>query len=143
MGLIDRLFLDDPTLGVKGMRDELRDQGFEYNDKRIRRLMRKMCLMPIYNKRNLSRLGLAKYIHPYLLRHLRMERPNQVWAIDITYIPMRRGFLYLTAIIDVCSRFVVGWQLSNSLAKGTQATLLWDVVGRYGKPEIINSGQGV
>ena len=119
MGLIDRLFLDDPTLGVKGMRDELRDQGFEYNDKRIRRLMRKMCLMPIYNKRNLSRLGLAKYIHPYL-----------------------RGFLYLTAIIDVYSRFVVGWQLSNSLDKETQTTLLRDAVGRYGKPEIINSDQG-
>ena len=101
------------------MRDELRDQGFEYNDKRIRRLMRKMCLMPIYNKRNLSRLGLAKYIHPYL-----------------------RGFLYLTAIIDVYSRFVVGWQLSNSLDKETQTTLLRDAVGRYDKPEIINSDQG-
>lgn len=142
MGLIDRLFLEDPTLGVKCMRDELRDQGFEYNDKRIRRLMRKMCLMPIYNKRNLSRLGLAKYIHPYLLRPLRIERPNQVWAIDITYIPMRRGFLYLTAIIDVYSRFIVGWQLSNSLDKETQTTLVREAVRRHGKPEIINSEQG-
>lgn len=142
MELIDRLFLDDPTLGVKGMRDELRDHGMEYNDKRVRRLMRKMCLMPIYNKRNLSRLGLAKYIHPYLLRHLRIERPNQVWAIDITYIPMRRGFLYLTAIIDVYSRFIVGWQLSNSLDKETQTAVLQDAVRRHGKPEIINSDQG-
>lgn len=142
MELIDRLFLGDPTLGVKGMRDELRDQGFTYNDKRIRRLMRKMCLMPIYNKRNLSRLGLAKYIHPYLLRHMKIERPNQVWAIDITYIPMRRGFLYLTAIIDVYSRFIVGWQLSNSLDKETQTAVLLEAVRRYGKPEILNSDQG-
>lgn len=104
--------------------------------------MRKMCLMPIYNKRNLSRLGLAKYIHPYLLRHLRIERSNQVWAIDITYIPMRRGFLYLTAIIDVYSRFIVGWQLSNSLDKEIQTTLVREAVRRHGKPEIINSDQG-
>lgn len=142
MALIDRLFLDDPTLGVKGMRDELRDQGFTYNDKRIRRLMRTMCLMPIYNKRNLSRLGLAKYIHPYLLRHKNIERPNQVWAIDITYIPMRRGFLYLTAIIDVYSRYIVGWQLSNSLDKETQTLVLREAVRRNGKPEIVNSDQG-
>jgi putative transposase len=114
MELIDKFFLDDPTLCVKGMRDELRDLGYEYNDKRIRRLMHKIALMPIYSKQNLSRLGLAKYIHPYLLRHLNITRPNQVWAIDITYIPMRHGFMYLTAIIDVYSRFVVGWQLSNT-----------------------------
>lgn len=76
MGLIDRLFIEDPTLGVKGMRDELRDQGFEYNDEIIRRLMRKMCLNPIYKKRNLSHLGLAKYINPYLLRHQKIERPD-------------------------------------------------------------------
>jgi putative transposase len=141
MELIDRLFLDDPTLGVKGMRDELRDQGFTYNDKRIRRMMRKMCIMPIYNKRNLSRLGLVKYIHPYLLRHMKIERPNQVWDIDITYIPMKRGFLYLTAIIDVYSRYIVGWQLSNSLDKETQTALLLEAVRRYGKPEILNSDQ--
>ena len=98
--------------------------------------------MPIYNKRNLSRLGLAKYIHPYLLRHMKIERPNQVWAIDITYIPMRRGFLYLTAIIDVYSRFIVGWQLSNSLDKETQTAVLLEAVRRYGKPEILNSDQG-
>jgi len=142
MGFIDRLFLDDPTLGVKGMRDELRDQGCTYNDNRIRRLMRKMCLMPIYNKRNLTRLGLAKYIHPYLLRHMNIERPNQVWAIDITYIPMKRGILYLTAIIYVYSRFIVGWQLSNSLGKETQTLVLREAVRRNGKPEIVNSDQG-
>jgi putative transposase len=142
MELIDKLFLDDPTLGVKGMRDELRDLGYEYNDKRIRRLMRKMALMPIYSKQNLSRLGLAKYIHPYLLRHLNITRPNQVWAIDITYIPMRHGFMYLTAIIDVYSRFVVGWQLSNTLDKENQTAVLHEAIRKHGVPEIINSDQG-
>ena len=141
MGLIDRLFLEDPTLGVKGMGDELHDQGFEYNDKRIIRLMRKIYLKPIYNKRNLSRLGLANYIHPYLIRHLRIERPNQVWAIDITYIPMRCGFLYQAAIIDVYSRFIVGWQLLNSLDKETQTNLVREAVRRHSKPVIINSDQ--
>jgi hypothetical protein len=74
-----------------------------------------MGLMAIYPKKNLSRLGQAKYIRPYLLKDLKIVRPNQVWAIDITYIPMPRGFLYLTAIIDVYSRFVVGWGISNTL----------------------------
>jgi putative transposase len=109
MRRIDELFLEDPTLGVLGMQDELRDLGLDLNEKRIRRLMRKMCLEPIYPKRNLSRLGVSRYIHPYLLRDLEVSRPNQVWAIDITYIPMRSGFMYLTAIIDVYSRFIVGW----------------------------------
>lgn len=101
-----------------------------------------MCLEPIYPKRNLSRLGLAKYIHPYLLRHMAITRSNQVWAIDITYIPMRHGFLYLTAIIDVYSRFIVGWQLSNTLEKETQTEVLLAAVRQYGKPEIVNSDQG-
>lgn len=124
------------------MRDEMRDQGFEYNEERIRRLMRKMCLMTVYNKRNLNRLGPAKYINPYLIRHLRIESPNQVWASDITYIPMRRGFLYLTVIIDVYSRFIVGLQLSNSLDKEIKTTLVREGVRRHSKPEIINSDHG-
>jgi putative transposase len=142
MRRIDELFLEDPTLGVLGMQDELRDLGLNFNEKRIRRLMRKMCLEPIYPKRNLSRLGVAKYIYPYLLRDLKVIRPNQVWAIDITYIPMKSGFMYLTAIIDVYSRFIVGWQISNSLEKETQTAVLQSAIARYGKPEIINSDQG-
>lgn len=142
MKRMDELFLKDPTLGVLGMQDELYDLDLYYNPKRIRRLMRKMGMEPIYPKRNLSRLGKAKYIHPYLLRNLKIDRPNQVWAIDITFIPMRRGFMYLTAIIDVYSRFIVGWQISNSLAKETQTEVLGEAISRYGKPEIINSDQG-
>lgn len=139
---MDALFLEDPTLGVLGMQDALKDKGYHYNVKRIRRLLRLMGIEPIYPKRNLSRLGKAKYIRPYLLRGLPIIRPNQVWAIDITYIPMREGFMYLTAIIDIYSRYLVGWQLSNSLDKENQTLLLKECVDRYGKPEIINSDQG-
>ncbi|TVQ00241.1 MAG: IS3 family transposase [Balneolaceae bacterium] len=142
MTAMDRLFTEDPTLGVIGMQDELAEIGMRYNIKRIRRLLRKMGVEPIYPKRNLSRLGHAKYVHPYLLRHLDITRPNQVWAIDITYIPMKRGFMYLTAIIDLYSRFIVGWQVSNSLEKENQTALLRQTIATYGKPEIINSDQG-
>ena len=142
MQKIDRLFTQDPTLGVLGMQDELREQGLNYNVKRIRRLMRKMCLMPVYPKRNLSKLGQRKYIHPYLLKGLKIEKSNQVWAIDITYIPMKQGFMYLTAIIDLYSRYIVGWQISNSMEKETQTELLEAAIRQYGKPQIINSDQG-
>lgn len=142
MRKMDELFLDDPTLGVIGMQDELGEQGHRYNVKRIRRLLRKMGVEAIYPKRNLSKLGKAKYIHPYLLRGLSIDRPNQAWAIDITYIPMKTGFMYLTIIIDLYSRFIVGWQLSNSLEKQTQTEVLQTAIARYGAPEIINSDQG-
>lgn len=142
MEQMDKLFLADPTLGVLGMQDELAEIGLHYNVKRIRRLLRKMAIEPIYPKRNLSRLGKAKYIHPYLLRGLEINRPNQVWALDITYIPMKQGFMYLTAIMDLYSRYVVGWQLSNSLEKETQTELLKETIRRHGKPEIINTDQG-
>ena len=142
MAAMDRLFTEDPTLGVIGMTDELAELGMHYNVKRIRRLLRKMGVEPIYPKRNLSRLGQEKYVHPYLLRGTSITRPNQVWAIDITYIPMKHRFMFLTAIIDLYSRFIVGWQLSNSLEKENQTTLLRETIAVYGQPEIINSDQG-
>ena len=142
MAEMDRLFLSDPTLGVLGMQDELAELGLHYNHKRIRRLLRKMVIEPIYPKRNLSKLGKTKYVHKYLLRGLEINRPNHVWAIDITYVAMKRGFMYLTAIIDVYSRFIVGWKLSNSLDKETQTEVLEEAIGQYGKPEIVNSDQG-
>jgi putative transposase len=142
MRIMDKLYLEDPTLGVLGMQDELRDLNFHFNEKRIRRLLRKMGIEAIYPKRNLSKLGLAKYIRPYLLRGLSIERANQVWAIDITYIPMKNGFMYLTGIIDVYSRCIVGWQISNTLEKETQTELLHQAIAQHGKPEIINSDQG-
>lgn len=142
MRVMDRLFLSDPTLGVLGMQDELLDLGHKAGHQRIRRLLRKMSIEAIYPKKNLSKRGKAKYVRPYLLRGMKIEQPNQVWAIDITYIPMKKGFMYLTAIIDIYSRYIVGWQISNSLEKETQTEVLADALARHGKPEIINSDQG-
>lgn len=112
MRFMDEHYLNHPTEGVLRIRDFLLALGIVANHKRIRRLLRLMGIMAIYPKKNLSRPGQAKYIRPYLLRDLKITRPNQVWAIDITYIPMPKGFLYLTAIIDVYSRYVVGWGIS-------------------------------
>ena len=142
MHQMDKLFTEDPTLGVLGMQDELRDLGLNYNVKRIRRLLRKMGVEAIYPKKNLSRLGQKKYVYPYLLRKLKITRPNQVWSVDITYLAMKSGFMYLSAIIDVYSRYIVGWQLSNTLDKENQTQLLHASVAKYGKPGIINSDQG-
>jgi putative transposase len=142
MRLMDEEFLDHPTHGVLQMQDFLFALGFMVNIKRVRRLLRKMGIMAIYPKRNLSKLGHAKYIRPYLIRGLKIERPNQLWEIDITYIPMAKGFMYLTAIIDVYSRYVVAWDVFNSLDAENSLSVLKMAIGHYGKPEIINSDQG-
>jgi putative transposase len=142
MRKMDEHYLKHPTAGVLRMQDFLFSIGFLVNHKRVRRLIRKMGLMAIYPKRNLSKLGLAKYIRPYLLKGLTIDRPNQVWAIDITYIPMAKGFMYLTAIIDLYSRFVVGWDISNTLDSECSLDVLKRAISQHGKPEIINSDQG-
>lgn len=142
MQLMDQYYLKHPSYGVIRMQDYLFSKKILVNEKRIRRLLRKMDMMAIYPKKNLSRLGQAKYIRPYLLRNLEVIRPNQVWAIDITYIPMARGFLYLTAIIDLYSRYVVGWGLSNSLDAASSHIVLKTAILKHGRPEIVNSDQG-
>ena len=142
MRLIDEEFIDHPTHGVLQMQDFLVALGFIMNIKRIRRLLRKMGIMAIYPKRNLSKLGHAKYIRPYLIRGLKIERPNQLWEIDITYVAMAKGFMYLTAIIDVYSRYVVAWDVFNSLDAENSLNVLKMAIGRHGNPEIINSDQG-
>lgn len=142
MRIMDEHYLKHPTEGVIRMPDMLLALGYVVNHKRIRRLLRLMGLMAIYPKRNLSKLGMKKYIHPYLLQGLEIQRANQVWAIDITYIPMKNGFLYLTAIIDVYSRFIVGWGLSNTLEAESSLNVLKQAIREHGKPEIINSDQG-
>lgn len=139
---MDRINMKYPSFGVLRIKNELEEAGYHVNHKRIRRLMKKMGIEVIYPKRNLSRLGRVEYVYPYLLRNLNITRPNQVWQIDISYIPMKKGFMYLTVIIDVYSRFIVGWQISNSLEKQTQTELLNESIDRHGKPEIINSDQG-
>jgi putative transposase len=142
MRLMDEEFIDHPTHGVLQMQDFLVALGFIMNIKRIRRLLRKMGIMAIYPKRNLSKLGHAKYIRPYLIRGLKIERPNQLWEIDITYVAMAKGFMYLTAIIDVYSRYVVAWDVFNSLDAENSLKVLKMAIGEHGKPEIINSDQG-
>jgi putative transposase len=142
MRLMDEEFHKYPTHGVIQMQDFLFALLFRVNHKRVRRLLRKMGIMALYPKRNLSKLGHAKYIRPYLLRGLEINRPNQVWEIDITYLPMARGFIFLTAIIDVYSRFVVAWDIFNSLDAQNSLSVLKMAIERFGKPEIINSDQG-
>jgi len=142
MRLMDAHFIDHPTYGVLQMQDMLGDNGYQVNEKRVRRLLRKMGIMAIYPQRNLSKRLQAKYVHPYLLRDLEINRVNQVWEIDITYIPMAKGFMYLTAIIDVYSRFVVGWGLSNTLDADASIKVLKQAISTHGKPEIVNSDQG-
>ena len=121
---------------------ELLGLNFLIDPKRVRRLLRKMGIMALYPKRNLSKLGLAKYIHSYSLRGLEVTHSNHVWCIDITYIPMQRGFLYLTAIIDVYSRYIVGWDISNSLDAENSLKVLRKAISDHGKPDIVNSDQG-
>jgi len=142
MLFMDKHHTDKPTHGILQMQDYLMTLGLEVNYKRVKRLLRKMRIMAIYPMRNLSKLGKAKYIRPYLLRNLAITRSNQVWEIDITYIPMRRGFMYLTAIIDVYSRYVVGWDIFNTLDAENSLNVTTDAIAKFGKPEIINSDQG-
>ncbi len=142
MRLIDEHYLAHPTYGVLQMQDFLYTKKLKVNHKRVRRLSRKMGIMAIYPKKNLSRLGNAQYIYPYLLKGLVASRPNQVWAIDITYIAMKHGFMYLTAIIDLYSRFVVAWDISNSLDAKNVLSVLKQAIKQHGEPEIINSDQG-
>ena len=140
MRIMDEHYLKHPTAGVIRMQDLLLAMGFVVNHKRIRRLLRLMGLMAIYPKKNLSKLGLQKYIHPYLLKGLNIERPNQVWAIDLTYIPMKNGFLYLTAIIDLYSRFVVGWGISNSLEADASLSVLKQAIKDHGTLDALPLG---
>lgn len=142
MGLMDKHILEDPTAGVLTMQDMLEEKGYKASYERVRRLMRKACIRPIYPRRYLSVLKEKKYVHPYLLRGLQIIRPNQVWEIDITYIPMASGFLYLTAIIDVYSRFIVGWGISNTLDAAASLDVVKQAVKQHGAPEILNSDQG-
>lgn len=116
--------------------------NFHVNPKRIRRLFGLMGYQSIYPRKNLTKLGMAQFIKPYLLRGLKITRPNQVWCTDITYIPMRRGFLYLTAIMDVYRRKILAWGISNTLEAAWCVRVLDEAVDLYGCSEIINSDQG-
>ena len=142
MLLIDKQFLDTPFYGVRQMTWHLRNEGHAVNEKRIRRLMRLMGLMPIYQRPNTSKPAKGHKIYPYLLRGLLVNRPGQVRCTDITYIPMRRGFLYLIAIMDWSTRKVLAWRISNTLDTEFCVEALNEAIHRFGAPEIKNTDQG-
>jgi len=142
MRRIDRLYVKWPFLGSRRLVEFLRREGVEANRKRVQRLMRLMGLEAICPKRHLSANGAKHRVFPYLLRGLEIVRPDQVWAADITYIPMRHGFLYLVAILDWYSRYVVTWRLSNSLETAFCREALKEAL-RAGPPDIFNTDQGV
>jgi len=141
MKLIDRQYLATPFYGARKIAAWLKSQGYRVNRKRIRRLMRIMGLKAIYRRPRTSKPALGHKIYPYLLGDLRITRPNQVWAADITYIPMAHGFLYLVAIIDWYSRYVLSWRLSNTLDADFCIEALEEALTK-GKPEIFNTDQG-
>jgi putative transposase len=141
MQLMDAHILEEPTAGVLTMQSMLEEAGYKAGYERVRRLMRLANIRPIYPRKHLTQLGERQYIYPYLLRSLKVERKNLVWAIDITYVPMQKGFMYLTAIIDVYSRYIVGWGLSNTLEAAASLQVLKEAVAEHGKPEILNSDQ--
>ncbi len=143
MAAMDRLQLDYPFAGARGLRDILRRQGFPGVGRRqVTTLMKKMGIEAIYRKPNTSKRHPGHKVYPYLLRGLNIDRPNQVWALDITYLPMRRGFLFLVAVMDWYSRKILSWRLSNTMHADFCIEALQEAITRYGKPEIVNTDQG-
>ena len=143
MDVIDKEYQKMPFYGVARMAEHLKKMGYPVNQKRVRRLYRLMDLRAIFPGPNTSKANQLHKKYPYLLRNLAITHTNQVWACDITYIPMKHGFMYLVAIIDLHSRFVVGWGISNSLEADFCIEVLKQAIHKYGKPEIFNTDQGV
>ena len=142
MRRIDEIHLERPFLGSRRIVDELEEAGLPTNRKRVQRLMRIMRLTAIYPKPRTSAPDPGHRVHPYLLRNLDVVRPNQVWASDITYVPMARGFLYLVAMMDWYSRRVLSWQLSNTLEADFCVAALEEALWRHPPPAIVNTDQG-
>lgn len=144
MRLMDAHYTAYPFKGAKRMHSWLTmDKGFKISRNRVERLYyHVMGLRAIMPGRHTTKRNKAHKVHPYLLRNLKVERPNQVWATDITYVPMQKGFMYLTAIIDLHSRYVVNWSISNTMDAAWCAEILQEAIDKRGKPEIINTDQG-
>ena len=142
MRQIDEIHLAWSFYGSRKIRDELWDRGYDVGRDRVRRLMRLMGIEAIYVKPRLSAAHPGHKKYPYLLRGLSIIRPNHVWAADITYIPMAKGFCYLVAIIDWASRMVLSWRLSNTLDSSFCVEVLEEAISKYGCPDIFNTDQG-
>ena len=142
MRIIDEQYLETPFYGSRSMRNHIRRLGWTINRKPIQRLMRLMGLQAIYPKPRTTKPHPQNKVYPYLLRGLKINRPDQVWATDITYVPMSRGFMYLVAIMDWHSRKVLSWRVSNSMNADFCVEALEEAIDKYGCPEIFNTDQG-
>lgn len=142
MRRIDELHMEHPFAGSRMLRDMLKAEGHAVGRKHVATLMKRMGIEAIYKKPNTSRRHAAHPVYPYLLRNLEIARPNHVWAADITYIPMKRGFVYLFAVMDWASRRVLSWRLSNTLTTDFCIEAVQEAITRYGRPEIFNTDQG-
>jgi putative transposase len=142
MRVIDETYLAFPFFGSRQMTRWLQREGYEVNRKRVRRLMRVMGWEAIYRRPSLSKAAKAHPVYPYLLRDVEVTRPNQVWATDITYIPVRGGYVYLCAVIDWHSRYVLAWELSNTLDASFCVRAVARAMAAHGAPEIFNTDQG-
>lgn len=142
MRWMDEQYMNTPFYGVERLLVLLICLGYKINRKRLRRLMKLQGWQTLYPAPRTTRIDPAAYKHPYLLRGLSIEKKNQVWAIDITYIPMKHGFMYLCALIDLSTRYVVGWGISNTMSAEWCTEIVKDAIAANGKPEIINSDQG-
>jgi len=142
MRVIDKLHLDYPFMGSRQLRRQLRSQGHEVGRRHIQTLMKRMGIEAIYRRPRTSKPGPGHKIYPYLLRGLAINRPNQVWALDITYLPMKRGFVYFVAVMDWATRRILSWRLSNTLTADFCVEALSEAIEIYGAPEIVNTDQG-
>lgn len=142
MRILDELYLEDPTRGTRRMSKELKKLGYQCGRHHTRTLMQRMRLKTVYCRPRTTIIDKTSYKYPYLLRNLKVNRVNQVWAVDITYVPMEKGFLYLFAIMDLRSRCIVGWSLSNTMEADWVISTLKQAIAQHGKLEIINSDQG-
>lgn len=139
---MDEQYLKTPFYGVRRLTAWLRQKGYTINAKRVKRLMQMMGWQTIYRRPNTSRPDKQHKAYPYLLKGLNIDSVNQVWAMDITYVPMRKGFMYLCAIIDVYSRYVVGWSVSNTMSAEWVRQVVEEAISIHGKPDIFNTDQG-
>ena len=143
MRAIDELHLEYPFLGARQLRKILAREGHPHAGRlHISTLMEKMGITALYRKPNTSKRHPAHKVYPYLLRHLAIEQANHVWAMDITYLPMQRGFIYLAAVMDWATRRVLAWRVSNTLTADFCVEAVEEAIARYGKPEIFNTDQG-
>ena len=142
MAMMDKQYLEHPSFGSRSMRRFLEKKGYKINRKRVQRLMRKMGLEAIYPKPRTTIANKEHKTYPYLLRNKTIDTSNMVWASDITYVPMKKGFMYLAAVIDWHSRKVLSWELSNTLDSDFCVSALEKALERFGKPEIFNTDQG-